>query len=123
MDFELKSDRPIYMQLVEQLELRLVSGEYKAGERLPPVRDMAANAGVNPNTMQKALAELERRGLAYTQRTSGRYITEDEMMITKLRDLLAKMQVDDFLEKMKNLGYTREQAIDLLEEWKGEEMR
>ena len=123
MDFELKSDRPIYMQLVEQLELRLVSGEYKAGERLPPVRDMAANAGVNPNTMQKALAELERKGLAYTQRTSGRYITEDETMITKLRDLLAKMQVDDFLEKMKNLGYTREQAIDLLEEWKGEEMR
>lgn len=123
MDFELKSDRPIYMQLLEQLELRLVAGEYKAGEKLPPVRDMAAQAGVNPNTMQKALAELERKGLAFTQRTSGRFITEDEAMITKLRDLLAKMQVDDFLEKMGNLGYTKEQAIHLLQEWNKEESR
>ena len=116
MDFALTSDRPIYMQLMEQLELRVVSGSYKPGERLPAVRDMAAQAGVNPNTMQKALTELERKGLVFTQRTSGRYITEDEAMIKKLRELLAKMQVDDFFTKMNDLGYTRAQAVCLLQE-------
>lgn len=115
MNWELKSDRPIYAQLVEMIELRIVSGIYKAGERLPAVRDMAAQAEVNPNTMQKALSELERKGLVYTQRTSGRFITEDESMIHKLRDLLAKMQIDDFLEKMDSLGFSKGETLRLLE--------
>ncbi len=115
MNWDLKSDRPIYTQLVEQIELRIVSGQYHAGERLPAVRDMAAQAEVNPNTMQKALAELERKGLVYTQRTSGRYITEDEQMIRGLKDLLAQMQIKEFLEKMNNLGFTKQETLQLIQ--------
>jgi len=115
MNWDLKSDRPIYTQLVEQIELRIVSGQYHAGERLPGVRDMAAQAEVNPNTMQKALAELERKGLVYTQRTSGRYITEDEQMIRGLKDLLAQMQIKEFLEKMNNLGFTKQETLQLIQ--------
>lgn len=115
MTWELKSDRPIYAQLVEQIELAIISGSYHAGERLPAVRDMASAAGVNPNTMQKALTELERKGLVYTQRTSGRFITEDEQMIHRLKDLLAKMQIEDFFEKMCSLGYTKQETLLLLE--------
>ena len=115
MKWELKSDRPIYAQLVEQIELSIISGRYAAGERLPAVRIMAANAEVNPNTMQKALAELERKGLVFAERTSGRYITEDKEMITKLKDLLAQMQISDFLEKMQSLGYTKTDTLKLIE--------
>ena len=78
MAWDLKSDRPIYTQLVEEIELRIISGRYEAGEKLASVRDLAAEAAVNPNTMQRALAELEQRGLVYSQRTSGRFITEDK---------------------------------------------
>lgn len=121
MEWELKSDRPIYAQLVEQIELSIVSGKYAAGERLPAVRDMAASAGVNPNTMQKALAELERKALVFTQRTSGRFITEDRDMISKLKDLLAQMQISDFLDNMKSLGYTRFDTLKLIESLAEEE--
>ncbi|MBC8546008.1 GntR family transcriptional regulator [Clostridiaceae bacterium NSJ-31] len=116
MNWDLKSDRPIYAQLIEQMELRIVAGIYQAGERLPAVRDMAAQAEVNPNTMQKALAELERRGLVYTQRTSGRFITEDREMIRKLRDLLAKTQVEEFLEKMRSLGFSGQEIRQMMEQ-------
>lgn len=115
MNWSLTSDRPIYAQLMELIELQIVSGRYEPGERLPAVRDMAAQAEVNPNTMQKALAELERKGLVYTQRTSGRFITEDEQMIRKLKDLLAKMQIDDFLEKMNSLGFSKQETLKMLE--------
>lgn len=116
MPWELKADRPIYIQLIEQIQLRIVSGMYSAGEKLPPVRDLAAQAAVNPNTMQKALAELERSGLVYSQRTSGRFITEDEGMIQKAKETLAKEQITAFFEKMQQLGFSRKQAILLMEQ-------
>ena len=78
MAWDLKSDRPIYSQLIEQIQLKIVSGVYPAGSKLPSVRDMASDASVNPNTMQRALAELENEGLLYSQRTNGRFVTEDE---------------------------------------------
>lgn len=115
MNWQLKTDRPIYAQLIELIELQIVSGRYQPGDRLPAVRDMASQAEVNPNTMQKALAELERKGLVFTQRTSGRFITEDEQMIKKLKDLLAKMQIDDFLEKMDSLGFSKKETLQMLE--------
>ncbi|MFR2562465.1 MAG: GntR family transcriptional regulator [Anaeromassilibacillus sp.] len=85
MGWNLKSDRPIYAQLIEQIELMIVSGMYPPGAKLPSVRDLAADAAVNPNTMQRALSQLETDGLLYTQRTSGRYVTEDvdKIMQTK----------------------------------------
>ena len=77
MPWNLNSDRPIFMQLIEIIQHCILSGTYPPGSKLPSVRDLASQAAVNPNTMQKALAELERSGLVYSQRTSGRFITED----------------------------------------------
>ena len=83
MAWNLDSDRPIYAQLLERIQLQIVSGIYAPGDKLPSVRDLAAEASVNPNTMQKAFAELERSGLIETKRTSGRFVTEDKNMITQ----------------------------------------
>ena len=82
MEWIIDSDRPVYKQLIEQIELRIVSGLFAPGDKLPSVREMAAEASVNPNTMQKALSELERTGLVYAQRTGGRFITEDQKLKT-----------------------------------------
>jgi DNA-binding transcriptional regulator YhcF (GntR family) len=115
MNWTFDSDRPIYLQLKEQILLQIVSGAYPAGSKLPPVRDMAADASVNPNTLQKALLDLERDGLVYTQRTSGRYVTEDETMITKAKKQLAVEQIELFLKKMAGIGYSVEETLSLIE--------
>lgn len=115
MSWHFSDDRPIYMQLMEQIQLKIVSGSYKAGEKLPSVRDMASDASVNPNTMQKALTELERTGLVFSQRTSGRFITEDINMIKNVRNTLAQEQIEKFLYNMKKIGYTKQETIELIE--------
>ncbi len=115
MSWDFNDDRPIYMQLMEQIQLRIVSGIYKAGEKLPSVRDMAGDAAVNPNTMQKALTELERTGLVFTQRTSGRFITEDVNMIKNIRNGLARDQIEKFLHNMEKIGYTKQETVQLIE--------
>lgn len=114
MDWELNSDSPIYLQLMGYIERRIISGEYKAGDKIPSVRELAAEAKVNPNTMQKALAELERGGLIYVNRTSGRYITEDAEMIQRTKRDMAKSELTAFLEKMKQLGYEKKEILELL---------
>lgn len=116
MAWEFKSDRPIYTQLLEQIELKIISGEYKAGDRLLSVRDLAAEAAVNPNTMQRALAELERIGLVHSQRTSGRTVTEDKELICRIKEKIAMQHIEEFLATMKKLGYTKEEIIHLMEE-------
>lgn len=116
MDWNFKSDLPIYSQLVEQIKLGIVSGIFKPGERLASVRDMAMEAGVNPNTMQRALQELEREGMVYSQRTSGRFVMEDEAVIDNAKKNLAEEQIKSFLEAMSKLGYGRDEIISLLEE-------
>ena len=114
MAWELSNDRPIYSQIVEIIKLRIVSGYYPAGEKLPSVRELAAEAGVNPNTMQKAIAELESSGLLTTMRTSGRVVTEDGELIREAKEAIAKNEVDQFLEKMKKLGYELEEAREFV---------
>lgn len=121
MAWTLYADRPIYTQLVEKIQRDIVSGIYKAGDKIPPVRELATEAAVNPNTMQKALAELERMGLLYTQRTSGRFVTEDEGMINKVKEEMASQQIQAFLENMKQLGYDVEQTISVIRDMKREE--
>lgn len=116
MNWDLKSDRPIYFQLIEQIELGIISGIYPLGSRLPSVRDMATEASVNPNTMQRALAELENQGLLYSQRTSGRFVTEDEEVIKTMKYSLAQNIIKEFMEKMNSLGYDFRQTITLLEQ-------
>ena len=115
MAWNLDSDRPIYAQIVEKLQMQIVSGYYKPGDKLPSVRDLATQACVNPNTMQKAFSELERSGLILTQRTSGRLVTEDIDMIKQVQTSLAREQIKAFMEKMRELGFNREEIIALLE--------
>lgn len=121
MAWTLYADRPVYTQLVEKIQRDIVSGVYKAGDKIPPVRELATEAAVNPNTMQKALAELERMGLLYAQRTSGRFVTEDEEMINEVKEKMASQQIQAFLESMKQLGYDVEQTISVIREMKREE--
>ncbi|PKM60195.1 GntR family transcriptional regulator [Acetobacterium malicum] len=115
MKWYIDSDRPIYKQLVEQIELRIISGVYAPGDKLESVREMAMDAGVNPNTMQKALAELERMELVFAQRTSGRFITEDLKVIEEAKKNLAVQEIGAFLEKMKKLGMGRNEILVLME--------
>lgn len=116
MGWDFQSDRPIYAQLIEQIQLRVVTGVYTSGSKLPSVRDMAAEAAVNPNTMQKALAQLEAEGLLYSQRTSGRFVTEDTKKIMDVKTTLARDLVREFIQRMQNLGYGKQQVIKLIED-------
>lgn len=117
MAWSFKEDRPIYTQLLEQIQARIVTGQYKIGERLPSVRELAAEAGVNPNTMQRALAELERIGLVYSQRTSGRMITDDAQKIGEMKMQLAQDVIEEFLQNMKKLGYEQKEIAQLIEQY------
>ncbi|MDD6491615.1 MAG: GntR family transcriptional regulator [Firmicutes bacterium] len=120
MAWNLSSDRPIYAQILEVIQLRIITGQYKAGEKIPSVRELAAEAGVNPNTMQKALTELERSRLVMAQRTSGRIVTEDKEMIREIRNQLAGSYLREFVDRMKELGFDKEEIVLLLKEQKGE---
>lgn len=114
MAWVLDSGRPIYAQIIERVQLDIVTGRYQPGEKLPSVRDLAAQAAVNPNTMQKALSELEQSGLLYTQRTNGRFITEDKELIQRIKSDLAAMQVREFLTKMQQLGLDDSEILQLI---------
>lgn len=115
MAWNLSADKPIYSQLVEIIQLQIISGRYKAGDRLPSVRELAAEASVNPNTMQKALAELERNALIITQRTSGRIVTEDTELIQKTQSTLADEYIKNFFNAMKELGYSVGEILKLIQ--------
>ena len=121
MPWDLSNDRPIYLQLMERIQQDIVSGVYSPGDRLPSVRELALEAAVNPNTMPKALSELERSGLVYSQRTSGRFITEDETMLKQLKSQLAEEHIRDFFEKMRQLGFQTEETLALIQETVKEE--
>ena len=114
MAWKLDSDRPIYTQILEVIQYQIVAGRYQPGERLPSVRDLASEAGVNPNTMQRAFAELERSGLILTQRNSGRVVTEDMTKIEAARHQLALTQVNSFIVNMRELGYNDQEILALI---------
>lgn len=116
MPWNLDSDRPIFIQIIEKIQMDIISGVYSPGDKLPSVRELAAEASVNPNTMQKALSELERTGLVYSQRTSGRFITEDTTMIDELKAELAKEIISQFLENMQKLGFQYDETISLMKQ-------
>ena len=111
MSWTLDSDRPIFIQIVERISLDIISGVYKPGDKLPSVRELASIAAVNPNTMQKALSELERTGLVYSHRTSGRFITEDTQMIEDLKASLAKEKIEEFFDNMSKLGFDKTEIL------------
>ena len=112
------ADRPIYIQLVERIKMMIASGEYGPGERVPAVRELAEQTAVNPNTLQRAMAELEREGLLISQRTTGRFITEDLTAIMELKKELAASHVKRFLEGMTAIGIPAEDAAKLIFEYR-----
>lgn len=121
MDWNFRSDQPIYSQLTQRLTEAIVSGIYAPGEKLPSVRELAVEAGVNPNTVQRALSELERDGLVFSQRTTGRFVTENENMIVNAKLRIADERVGEFLRSMKTLGCNKREVISLIEGAKEEE--
>lgn len=116
MHWEFTPDAPIYIQVVKQFEQMIASGVLAPGDRLLSVREFAVQANVNPNTMQKAFSELEIRGLVYTKRTSGRFITEDTERIAALKRQLAQKETERFFGEMKRLGYSCEEAAEFISE-------
>lgn len=115
MKWQFDPMRPIFLQLVEQIKERIINKELKPGERLPSVREIAADAGVNPNTVQRAMQELEREGVVNSQRTSGRFLSEEENMIEKIKADLASKHLEVFLSNMKRLGFSKEEIIEIIE--------
>ena len=119
LDYIFDNERPIYIQLVERLRKEIVSGKLKAGERLPSVRELALTTRVNPNTMQKALVELENEGLVYTERTNGKSVTNNKELIERIKKELAEEKINNFLNDMKNIGITYEETKIYLQELGG----
>lgn len=121
MDWNFRNDQPIYSQLIQRLTEAIVSGVYAPGEKLPSVRELALEAGVNSNTVQRSLTELEREGLVFSQRTAGRFVTENENMIVNAKLRIADERVSEFLRSMKTLGCGRQEIISLIEGAKEDE--
>lgn len=119
MEYIFDNERPIYIQLVEMIRINIVSGKYQKGQKLPSVRELALMMKVNPNTMQKALVELENEKLIYTERTNGKYVTEDEELIEKTKKELAQEKVNNYLRSMENIGINYELAVRYLQELGG----
>ena len=115
MEFTFDNNLPIYIQLLEYLKIYLMSGVFKAGEKLPSVRDFASSFKVNPNTMQKALTELEELDLIYTERTNGKYVTQNSELIEKLKDEYAVTLAKSYFEGMKRIGLSKADSIKYIE--------
>lgn len=118
MEFEFDDDKPIYKQLVDKLKLEIVLGHFKSGEKLPSVRELSTMICVNPNTIQRSLAELEEEHLIYTKRTSGKFITEDDDIIHQVKQELARNKINTFVSDMEILGLKTEDIVKLLKERK-----
>ena len=118
MGWEFTSDKPIHVQLVNEISNRIIKGEYAPGMKLPSVRDFAAQASVNPNTMQRALSALESGGLIFSERNTGRFVTNNLELIRKAKEALAKANVEIFFSSMAELGYSNDDAISMANELK-----
>ena len=116
MPWEFDNSKPIYIQLVELLQFKIISGQLSKGEKLSSVRELAEEAGVNPNTMQRALAELERQGLIHTQRTSGRFVTDDIEHIKAMRSEYATLKIKELTSALLQLGYDRKELLALIQQ-------
>ena len=115
MELTFDNNIPIYIQVLEYMKIYLISGVFKSGEKLPSVRDFATTFKVNPNTMQKALAELESMKLIYTERTNGKYVTKDHKLIEKLKDEYALTLATSFFQGMKRIGLGKADSIKYIE--------
>lgn len=119
MEYQFDNDKPIYLQMVELIKTEIISGRLKSGEKIPSVRELAVQAKVNPNTVQKALAELERCGLIYTERTNGKFVTENKSIIKAYRDGIINEKVESFLKDMIHIGVSEDEIREYLDSKKG----
>lgn len=114
MEWKFQDDTPLYLQIMEQIKMRIAAGEFKANDKLPSVRELALDAGVNPNTMQKALSELEREGYVYSQRTAGRFVAQLQGEKENLKEELANQHMQIYLTNMEKIGYDKSKAVQLI---------
>ncbi|MBP3620427.1 MAG: GntR family transcriptional regulator [Lachnospiraceae bacterium] len=121
MAWKFHNNAPIFVQIMDEIKLRIAKGELKAGDKVPPVRELALKAGVNPNTMQKALSELEREGVLYSERTSGRFVADVSEGENRMREGISLKYIETYVSGMKELGYTKEEIICILEKYLNEE--
>ncbi|WP_295360457.1 GntR family transcriptional regulator [uncultured Pseudoramibacter sp.] len=121
MKWHIDAKQPIYLQLIRQIERAILSGEYAPGEKLPPVRELAADASVNPNTMQRALGQLEQVGLVHAKRTLGRFVTEDAALIASLKQKMARGMIEDFLRRMQEMGIAPKEAAEMIRSYAEED--
>lgn len=121
MDKTLNENLPIYMQIMDKIRAAIVSGELQPGQKIAPVRELAEAFGVNPNTMQRALSELEREHLLNSERTSGRFVTKDTAVIEAVRKAAAEKVVRDFLHQMHEMGFNKTQIEDFFRQMDMEE--
>lgn len=119
MAWSFTSDRPVYLQIAERITKSVLAKEYQAGEQLPTVRQLAMEAAVNPNTVQRAFSELEHDGIIVSRGTLGRFVTEDEEIVKICRKKMAEQLVIDFVRNMEHLSLTKEQVIAMIEEVSG----
>lgn len=117
MAWKFHNESPIYMQIVETIKTQIAQGALKPGDQVPSVRELAVTAGVNPNTMQKALAELEREGILYSQRTSGRFVAEQESGMDGMREELSKKHIQAFVKNMRSIGYVDAELPDVVKKY------
>ena len=119
MKWEFKSGIPIYLQIITAMKIKIASGELLPGSQIKPVRELAMEAGVNPNTMQRALTQLEQEGLLFTMRTSGRFVTENEKVLRAMRRNLSEQYVGELFETLESLGMNRDEIIDAVSSYRG----
>ena len=111
MKFNFDNNLPIYIQLVEGLKKNIISGIIPPGSRLPSVRDLASMTKVNPNTMQKALTALEEIKLIYTERTNGKFVTNDKKLLDKFKEKYAHELLEEYFVNMQSIGFTKDETI------------
>ncbi|NBI30885.1 GntR family transcriptional regulator [Chengkuizengella marina] len=114
---DFQATKPIYMQLVERINHKIVRNELRAGEKLKSVRDMAVESGVNPNTVQRTYSELERMDIVETKRGQGTFVTEDEMKLNELRDSLKNEHISRFITQMADMGFSKDETVKGLQDY------
>ena len=115
MPWEFDNSKPIYTQIEEEIKKKIISGALKGGDKMQSVRDLAQEAGVNPNTMQKALMEIEKQGLIITERTSGRFVTSDSEKIQRLKDSFFELKIKSLISEFVELGCSKKDLYTLIE--------
>lgn len=117
MSWNFDEKSPIYIQIAKYIKMKIISQKIKSGDQLPTVRELAEEAGVNPNTMQRAFSELEQEGMVFSKRTSGRFVTEDEKLIKQKRHELATEELQSFVQNMHHIGFDTSDIIAVLESY------